>query len=510
MLKKATAAVLSLVITLCAALSVTAAGAKAVTPLVLVSGMGYRALVKDRGTPEETNAWPPAVNAEELILPAAALIFSVAAGGGWNAAGDSLIPAAYKILEPAACDENGDSKYNVTAKLYPLSAAHYPDLLQAQSSEGGLIHSACDMIGADNVYYFNYDWRLSPLVNAAYLDDYIQNVLAEKSCAKVDLAALSMGGIVTLTYFERYGYEAVNSCLMLCSTYAGTLIAGEAMAQNVQIDTQDLLRFPVQNYSTASTQPLMKILFAILRLAGIADALVRFANEGIGTLLGRVDQELMKEVLITMPGIWAVVRADGYDEAKERLLDPVKNAKLIERIDYVQYNVHRQRKQLIQGAIDSGVKVFFVANYNLAPAPIYKGPDPHSDSLIETVCASGGATCAPLGETLPDSYEQINALDGNNYLSADGVIDASTCDFPDRTWFVKNVRHVICPYGSQYNDFLLWLMEQDTQPTVFSDAAHPQFVESADGGMTLSPVTQPEPEQWFDSLLRLLKLSKAA
>jgi len=505
MLKKVIAVVVSLVMAFSAALSVSAAGAEAVTPLVLVSGMGYRALVKDRGTPGETNAWPPAVNAEELILPAATLIFSVAAGGGWNAAGDSLIPAAYKILEPAACDENGDSKYNVTPKLYPESAAHYPDLLQAQSSEGGFIHSACDKLGADNVYFFNYDWRISPLVNAAYLNDYIANVLEEKNCAKVDLAAFSMGGIVTLTYFERYGYQAVNSCLMLCSTYAGTLIAGEAMAQNIQIDTQDLFRFPVQNYSTASTQPLMKALFGILRLVGIADALVRFANNGIGALLGRVDQELMKEVLVTMPGIWAVVRADVYEQEKERLLDPVKNAKLIERIDYVQYNVHRQRKQLIQGAVDSGIKVFFAANYNLAPAPIYKGPDPHSDSLIETVCASGGANCAPLGERLPDGYEQINALGGKNHLSADGIIDASTCDFPDRTWFFKNVGHVDCPYASQYNDFMLWLMEQEAQPTVFSDAAHPQFMESADGGMTLSPVTQPEPAQWFDLLLGLLK-----
>ncbi|HOU11059.1 MAG TPA: hypothetical protein PL044_05610 [Clostridiales bacterium] len=510
MLKKVVAVILSLVIALSAALSVSAAGAESVVPLVLVSGMGYRALVKDRGTPSETNAWPPAVNAEELVLPAAALVFSVAAGGGWNAAGDSLIPAAYKILEPAACDENGDSKYNVTAKLYPRSAAHYPDLLQAQSSEGGFIHSACDIIGADNVYFFNYDWRLSPLVNAAYLNDYIQNVLNEKSCAKVDLAAFSMGGIVTLTYFERYGCEAVNSCLMLCSTYSGVMVAGEMMSNKISIDTQDLLRFPVQNYSTAGTKPLMTALLGILRLTGIAGALARFANEGIGALLDRVERELLKELLITMPGIWAVVRADAYEQAKERLLDPLKNAKLIERIDYVQYRVHRQRKQLIQNAIDSGVKIFFAANYNLAPAPVYQGPDPHSDSLIETVCASGGATCAPLGDTLPAGYIQQKPLDGKNYLSADGVIDASTCDFPDRTWFFKNVRHVDCPYGSQYNAFLLWLIEQDAQPTVFSDAAHPQFMGSADGGMTLSPVNAPEKSDLAAWLLRLLKFTSAA
>lgn len=479
-------------------------------PFVLVSGMGYRPLVMNAGTDSQQSVWPPEIVAGDLLLPIAKGLFSATTGGGWLGLGDNLLPAAYDILKYAACDNNGDSVYNVTTATYPQSLAHYPDLASAESSEGGLLHSACDKIGADMTYYFNYDWRLSPIVNAAHLDTFIENIKLEKGCDKVDLAALSMGGIVTLTYFQMFGSSSVKSCMLLCSTYSGVQLASDAMSLRLGINKDDLLNYLPQNYGTIQTKAAMKVLFLLADIAGIGDVIVNFANAGLAALLDDFNKIIIQEVFLTMPGLWGLVDAEDYEAAKTNLLDPQKQAGLIERIDYVQYNVHQKRKEIIQNAMADGVRVTFVANYNLAPAPVYASSSLHSDAVIETTRASGGAYCAPLGTTLPPGYVQQNACSGHNHISPDNIIDASTADFPNQVWFVKNVRHVRCLYSSDYNEFLLWLIDQSTQVTVFSSPDYPQFLGSDDDGMTLYRTeTVEKVNTLFDYLLSLLKMISA-
>ena len=69
------------------------------------------------------------------------------------------------------------------------------------------------------------------------------------------------------------------------------------------------------------------------------------------------------------------------------------------------------------------------------------------------------------------------------------MIDASTCMFPDTTWFIKNMPHVGCNRGSAFAGMLTWLFSQETMPTVFSNPEYPQFLETdARTQMTLAPV----------------------
>jgi hypothetical protein len=348
------------------------------------------------------------------------------------------------------------------------------------------------------------------MVNAAYLAAFIENVKFEKNCEKVDLSVLSMGGIVTLTYFQMFGTASVKSCVLLCSTYSGVQLASDAMSLRLGIDKEDLLNYLPQNFGTVQMKTAMKAAFKLMDMLGIADRLVDFANAGLDALLDSFTEEIMKEIFLTMPGLWAVVRQEDYEAAKTNLLDPQKHAVLIERIDYVQYNVHQKRKEIIQNAMTNGVTVTFVANYNLAPAPAYASSSFHSDTLIETVRASGGAYCAPLGTTLPAGYLQQNACSGHNHISPDNMIDASTADFPDQVWFVKNVGHVRCLYGSEYNEFLLWLQHRQEQPTVFTNPDYPQFLGSDNDGMTLYRIEPIEKANTlFDYLLGLFKMIAA-
>jgi len=459
------------------------------TPFVLVSGMGYKPLVYNLGQEGEKNVFPPDIEAKQIILPLFFGIFSAVSGQGLHGFTKHVTKAADNILRLAACDENGNSKYNVSPITYPKSLDNYPEFSQANQSEGGLLRSACDKIGAENVYYFNYDWRLSPIDNAALLHDFIEGVKLEKSCDKVDLAALSMGGIVTLTYFRIYGSDSVKSCLMLGSTYAGSDLAGGALMGRLGINKASLLNYLPQNFGGEDLKLFLRSFFFVLDFLGIADPVVKGLNTLIDALIFDLEESgFLRDNFFTMPGLWATVRQEDYEDAKALHLDKDNHAKLIEKIDFVQYEVHQKRKALIESAKANGVKVYFVANYNLAPPPISPEAAVHSDATIETVYAGGGATLAPLGQVLPADYKQKNVCQGHNHLSSDRIIDASTADFPDLVWFVKNVWHVRCFYGSEYNEFLLWLIHSPEQVTVFDSDDYPQFLVSFDDGMTIAPL----------------------
>ena len=74
------------------------------------------------------------------------------------------------------------------------------------------------------------------------------------------------------------------------------------------------------------------------------------------------------------------------------------------------------------------------------------------------------------------SAQYIASLETDKYLSPDRAIDASTCRYPNQTWIVKDAKHVGCKTGSDHTEFAIWLLTQDTQPTVYTNPAYPRFL----------------------------------
>ena len=71
--------------------------------------------------------------------------------------------------------------------------------------------------------------------------------------------------------------------------------------------------------------------------------------------------------------------------------------------------------------------------------------------------------------------------DGHNHLSPDGVVDASTCRFPENTWFIAGLYHDDFNLGEWPARLGLWLIEGGAKGTVHSKAAYPQFTKYAAG-----------------------------
>ena len=146
------------------------------------------------------------------------------------------------------------------------------------------------------------------------------------------------------------------------------------------------------------------------------------------------------------------------------------------KLEYIKENLG-----LINEMIDNGVEIAVVAHYNAPLAPVYENADFNGDGTLETYQMSGYATVAKYGETLGDNY----IPEKPEYLSPDNVIDLSTALFPEYTYIIKDATHVGGNYGSEYADFLIWLLTYDGEFYAGASERYPQFMVS-DSEFTLS------------------------
>ena len=122
-----------------------------------------------------------------------------------------------------------------------------------------------------------------------------------------------------------------------------------------------------------------------------------------------------------------------------------------------------------------------------------------------------GATCAPITKTLDENYRQAKRSCGHNHLSPDGIIDASTCSFPEYTWFFRDNGHN--DFSDEYLEFVNWALNYRGQPTVRSAKSYPQFMTvTADGALEPAsreiPVeTRSDEEVIFTSTIAVIKES---
>ena len=460
------------------------------SPVVVVSGMGATPMIQDKGTPNEKEVFPP----ESIDIPSlvSAILKGLSAATvykDWNYFADAAMPEVKKILEPIACNPDGTSKYNVTTVQYDKSMAEYtPDEISGNDNEFGLLNRLCEIYGADHVYFYNYNWRLDPMEHGRELHELIQTIKKQTGHDKVTMASCSMGGAIAMAYLSQYGTSDLDGCIFLSTVFFGTFVASELFTKQVEIDPSGLTRL-LAGLDTGSPtiNAIMAQLLPALENSGLTGAFCELWNTGIKVIKDRIYDELLIPVFGYMPGLWAVVDAEHYDEAKDLMLGDSANPELLKKIDAFHNEVSLKKYDLVRSLSDNNVKIAILANYNTQNAPLYPSSARQGDAILETELMSAGATCARLNETLPQDYidakEQCSC--GCTHISPDKVIDASTCMFPEYTWFGKDWPHVCGETNTAYTDLILWLISYNGQPTVHSDPRCPQFFgKDSNGNMT--------------------------
>lgn len=452
------------------------------TPVVSVVGFGHVPLVNGDGVQVFAPDSAVIVNA---VLPCVPALVKFLADDDMDALLDSIIPAAQQVFDPIKCDENGDSvDPTVDVSRFFTESADTYDYCIRENEQDQLTMALADEIGGDHTFIFCYDWRRSPMDVADDLNAYIQNVKATTGHSKVSIDGQSMGTCMVQAYLAKYGTNDIQNIAMLSGAFTGLEMVSELFCGNLEVDADGLVDILVQLINGDPDNQLG----ALIKYTELFDKVI----EKVAPLLeeGEYKERLYKELFVPYfglyPGMWSFVDASRYDEAVEYMFyndafgsdgtTPVfASEEFIAKIDAYHTDVQGTMKDRCTEYYNDASRNFcIVSNYNKQIAPVTPASNWNSDQVIETVHTSAYATVAFRGETLGDGYTQkIN--DGHDHLSPDYVVDASTCWFPECTWFIKNMEHVKFTQNGN-GPLYAWLLTAPKQYTVESNPLYTQFL----------------------------------
>ena len=481
-MKKAISLFLTIVLVLCTvSLASFAAEAKSVLPVIDMRGFMHSQIYSEKDNPDSTRLFPPETNAflafARRLLPS---ITRFRFYRNWDLLGDTLIPALNELLLPVASDENGDAK----GKTGPLFT--YPS--KAEIAENPDVS-------------FIYDWRDDPFVSASQLNDFVNYVADDCGYGKVALECHSYGGLVTLSYLATYGTEKVESVCFNATAVYGAAFAGELMQGKVNLSVDGLAAFLEGLIDQTEYEGLLRGLITIFDDLGGLNFLCDFINELFENLSSRIWKESIVPVFGSWLSVWDMVPDDKLDAGKAfiKKTGVTYNDTFLARTGRYDAEIRTKREPLLR-EINNRSNLYVIARYGYAGVPLGGIWTANSDGVLTTQAESFGATCdrfdimaAPNLETMP-------------MISPNGAIDASTCLFPNQTWFIRNCKHV--EHDPLLKEFTGTLLRAKGQQTVKSFKEYPQFLllEKNIGALLPDDGLIRSPRKWQDDVLKMFKM----
>ncbi len=391
-------------------------------PIIYVHGFMSSDINADKDDPDSELYFPMQTNhiidgVKEAIPALSAFLLK----GDWDAFGKGISPVLENIFYGLYNNPDGTTKGDSGTYF------EYPTKEEIKNS---------DEID------FKYDWRRDPVDIADDLNDFIKYVMKVTGKKKVSLSCHSLGGVVVISYLSIYGNDDISGVAFDATAIYGESYTGDLLTGNIELSSESAL-FAIENMLKGSdAEILVDSLLEILEQAGLFKLVADLGN-GLVVKLRAYIFKALAPLFANWLTIWAMIPDEQIDEAMDFVFTEVYNKKdkdakkLLAKIK--NYNeVVRKNKTKTLKDLDKNSKVIVISRYGYASLAVTPSWDSLSDGTVDTKYNSFGATTAPFGTTFSEDY-----LQGKNmkYISPDKTVDASTCLFPTKTWFIRNMQH---------------------------------------------------------------------
>ena len=360
----------------------------------------------------------------------------------WEPFYDNLETEVGKLTEGLRLNDNGDvdNGSGISAEYAAVNAYN-------------MTHDNRDEDGNYNAqsYYFWYDWRKDPLETADDLHAYLQAVRKATGQPDIGLLGRCLGGNVIAAYLYKYGTDGLCGVGFDGSVTYGSDYISETLSGKFHLNFDAIERILVDSVDIGKMDlhPFILACMDVVEKSGVVDQLVGVTEKIFyARLVEGMTSALALSTLFAMPCYWACVRPQDYEDAKyyvfglEGSEKREKYAGLIEKIDHYQHTVRANMDSILTSVPAAGKNIAVISKYGFQIIPIGEKTDYVADQYTSVNNSSFGATASTMFTRLPDDYIAQREKEGKGkYISPDRMVDASTCVFPDSTWFTKNVSH---------------------------------------------------------------------
>ena len=396
----------------------------------------------------------------------------------WENYGKALYAELAPIFEEGQLDGEGNPKFGTGVAKAEVEKWDKIALTDQSSTDGRF---------GMREYDFRYDWRLSPYDHVDRLHEYIKTIIESTGCKKVALVGRCLGGNVVTAYLDKYGHEKLvgkavydevmsNGSVVINDIFSGKIKFNDKLIQAYLLESEHFGKENVGIDLIGVNDLLLEIVERTLDLltqTGVAETLYG----GVASLYERLYEAFMPAMLQatgigTWVSYWSSLCDADFDAALDLLFGKQgtegreANKGLIEKITEIRTRIVKPRE--LEGDAnlykrftnEYGVEIAVIAGYGLVNPPIIENSAANGDCTVDTKNSSFGGTVADVFDKLPQEYIDAQVAAGNGkYISPDGKVDASTCLFPETTWFIKNKHHdtwrpivTIAEYFTQYEN----------------------------------------------------------
>lgn len=450
-------------------------------PTIYVHGFMAKDVYVNPDDPDSQTAWPPSSDSiKTTVKECLPVIGKFALNHNWDSFGKALSPVFAKLFAPICCDTNGDVSNGSGVRF------EYPEK---------------EEINAEGTYDFDYDWRLDPLIIAEQLSDYIDYIIECSGSEKVNIICHSFGGVVTMSYLALYGNSKIAGVCFFASAPYGERYNGEMMSGNIGFESKGVVEYFKGMLSDNDYNYLISFALDILYKSGILEPICACCNYTVEKILPVAAAEAILPLFANWLPIWSMVPDEYLKSAKAYVFDTVykgeDRSKILSRIDEFNEKVRSKREDILKD-LNANAHLIIISGYGLSTVPLIKNWQCNSDDTIDTTNTSFGATVAPYDEKLSNDYLSKAKPE---YISPEQNIDASTCQFPEQTWFIHNMKHTAS--NDCLDEMMMTLLRSDEQPTVNTYKQYPRFLEFSEQNDTVLPHTAEQPAMKFFQKLKL-------
>ncbi len=458
-MKRATAVIMCIIIAF-SCFGINAFAKAESVPTVLVSGFLCSKLYFDFATENEESIWTylirEAANGVKEDFSGIASSFYGMLKGNSRQFGETVGKTASEVLHALECMPDGGAGNRVG--YYPntpekSNLAYMLENAEEYMYEVNFCKYLSTVTDPSDVFCFNYDSRLDAVTIADELAVFIDEITQYTGSPKVKIFALSYGGLITATYLTKYSPEKVERVVMSVPALGGTDLPDRILSGDVDLADESIVSFVMTILDSGSD---FTRYFAADRMEWLDGFAKGLCSE-------------IADIAATWGGAWSMTTADGYNELKNRYLDPEKNADFIEKLDYIHYTVRPNLSTLFRSCRENGIPVSILCGTGSA---LVAGGELNGDVILPAYGVSG-ARVAPLGKRLvPDKDDDLR------YYSPSMEVDASDAYLPENTWFIENHRHGRYYYEEYTRQLVTKLLFTDEIENVDSDPAFPRFANS--------------------------------